>query len=84
MTTRILASGSTPTPPPIAALTAIYAVLREVQTSVIPPPVKAMLAFFLMDSWTDSTVQSAALRQALSLDPPGEQVTGNIRVGSVT
>eukprot|EP01038_Epipyxis_sp_PR26KG_P004629 gene4629-6508_t len=51
-------------------LQSIYNVLKEIKEVIIPSPVKAMLAAFILDKWTGSELQVSSLRMAVSLDPP--------------
>jgi hypothetical protein len=53
----------------VTRLPQIYAVLREVQEIVIPKPVKAMLASYIVADWTNSEAQVEALRKGLGLLP---------------
>jgi hypothetical protein len=56
----------------VLKLNGIYEILKEVKDIVIPPPVKAMLANFLLPKWEDTPAQREALRQGLGLIPPDD------------
>ena len=56
----------------VLRLPQIYRVLREVQDIVIPKPVKAMLAAYLVSEWTNSDAQVEALRKGLGLSPSAD------------
>lgn len=54
------------------SLPQIYEVLEKVQDKVVPKPAKALLANYLVHSWTNSVTQIGALRKGLGLDPPND------------
>jgi SAM-dependent methyltransferase len=49
-------------------LSQIYSVLKDVKEVVIPAPVKAMLASWLLPKWKNTGVQLLALKRGLGLD----------------
>jgi hypothetical protein len=51
----------------VANLSNIYAILKNVSDSVIPAPIKAMLANLLVSRWQNSPEQEDALRKGLGL-----------------
>ena len=66
----------------VLRLPQIYRVLREVQDIVIPKPVKAMLASYLVNEWTNSDAQVDALRKGLGLTPSAEDAFWTAVAGS--
>eukprot|EP01041_Mallomonas_annulata_P010787 gene10787-22518_t len=50
-------------------LQGIYEILKDVKEVVIPKPVKAMLASFILTEWSGSQAQKLALRRGVGLDP---------------
>jgi hypothetical protein len=60
----------------IPKLSSIYEVLRGVKEVVIPTPVKAMLAVFLLPKWDDTEAQREALRLGLGLGKGNEEFWG--------
>ena len=56
----------------VERLPQIYRVLRDVQDIVIPKPVKAMLAAYIVQDWTNSEAQVDALRKGLGLTPSAD------------
>ena len=57
----------------IPKLTSIYEILRGVKEVVIPTPVKAMLAIFLLPKWENTPVQRNALKLGLGLEKGEEE-----------
>jgi SAM-dependent methyltransferase len=66
----------------IPKLTGIYEVLKNVKEVVIPTPVKAMLAVFLLSKWDNTEDQRLALRLGLGLEKGNEEFW--IPVGTAT
>jgi hypothetical protein len=60
----------------IPKLSSIYEVLRGVKEVVIPTPVKAMLAVFLLPKWDDTEAQREALKLGLGLGKGNEEFWG--------
>jgi len=56
----------------VQRLPSIYKILRNVKEIVIPTPVKAMLATFLVSSWDNTPEQCSALQQGVGLLPADE------------
>jgi len=56
----------------VGKLPTIYNILKEVKNIVIPAPVKAMLAVFLLEAWENTSVQREALRMGLGIDKPDD------------
>ena len=52
----------------VERLSSIYAILKEVKDTVIPAPIKALLANYLVAKWENTPAQVAALRKGLGLD----------------
>jgi hypothetical protein len=50
----------------------IYEIIHVMKEMIIPAPVKAMMANFLFDKWTNSEEQKAALKQGLGLSPSND------------
>ena len=57
----------------VPKLTSIYEVLKDVKEVVIPTPVKAMLASFLLPKWDNTEDQREALKLGLGLDKGKEE-----------
>ena len=57
----------------ILKLPNIYETVSEIKEVVIPKPIKAMLATFLLEEWNGSNEQIEALRQSTGLDTPNEE-----------
>ena len=57
----------------IPKLTGIYEILRGVKEVVIPTPVKAMLAVFLLSKWDTTPAQRTALKLGLGLEKGEEE-----------
>ena len=53
-------------------LDSIYAILSSVQDSVVPAPIKALLANQIVREWDDSPLRVASLRKGLGMDPADE------------
>lgn len=56
----------------VPQLDSIYNILKDISDSVIPPPVKAMLANYIIYDWKNTPVQVGALRKGLGLDTADE------------
>ena len=56
----------------VPRLSTIYAILQNVQDSVVPQPIKALLANAILYSWSNTPVQIEALRMGLGLSTPDE------------
>lgn len=57
----------------VPKLTYIYEILRQVKEVVIPSPVKAMLAAFLLSKWDNTDDQRLALKLGLGLEKGNEE-----------
>jgi hypothetical protein len=56
----------------VPRLSTIYAILQNVQDSVVPQPIKALLANAILYSWSNTPVQIEALRMGLGLSTADE------------
>eukprot|EP01037_Dinobryon_pediforme_P018300 gene18300-18562_t len=56
----------------VSKLSEIYSILKDVKDSVIPPAVKALLAYFLSIEWQNTDKEKTALARALGVQPPDE------------
>jgi hypothetical protein len=60
----------------IPKLPSIYEILKTVKEVVIPTPVKAMLAIFLLPKWENTVPQKEALKLGLGLEKADEDFWG--------
>lgn len=56
----------------VSKLSEIYDTLKDVKDTVIPKPIKSILANYLFSSWTNSRQQIDALRMGLGVQPPDD------------